>query len=96
MTYACPKCQIELRVKQNGVGVETISQNGPYQFYQADLIECPGCHLEVLAGFGRQPILYHYQQPAYDRLLSYQRATNLVYRIWFNLVERDRYREKAG
>jgi DNA-directed RNA polymerase subunit RPC12/RpoP len=92
MTYACAKCQIEMRPKQNGVGAEAMSVNGPLSYTNADLIECPSCGVQILAGFARRPLIDRWDSN-YDLFLAYQRASNLVYRVWFNQLERDRYQE---
>jgi hypothetical protein len=51
-----------MRVKQNGVTVEELLEDGrPYKLWDADLIECVECGVEIIAGFARIPLAEHYQ-----------------------------------
>ena len=74
MRILCVNCQIELRPKKNGVDVLTMSHQPapapptPYQAFQADLYRCPGCGLEVVAGFALHPWGEHYQEDFGARL----------------------------
>jgi hypothetical protein len=55
-------CGRFMRVKQNGVTVEELLEDGaPYKLWDADLFECPECGVEIIAGFGRRPLAEHYQ-----------------------------------
>ncbi|DBA34676.1 TPA_asm: hypothetical protein vir519_00011 [Caudoviricetes sp. vir519] len=45
----CPKCGKDLKVTRKGVTVKLGEHRG---MYNADLLGCPGCGNEVLAGFG--------------------------------------------
>ena len=55
-------CGLFMRVKKNGVTVEELLEDGsPYKLWDADLWECVGCGVEVVSGFGSQPIAEHWQ-----------------------------------
>jgi hypothetical protein len=61
----CVKCQRKFRIEKNGVeAIEftpTHTKEGkflrlqPYQIHSTDKWKCPGCGIEVLAGFGQNP-----------------------------------------
>jgi hypothetical protein len=62
-------CGRFMRVKRNSVTVEELTEAGePYKLWSADLYECEECLSETIAGFGRMPIVEHYQQPRYAEL----------------------------
>jgi hypothetical protein len=83
----CPKCQIELRPKKNGVAAEAMTVDGPYQLFVADLMACSGCGLEVVAGFGSRPIVEHFQAEYAQAVKNW----SPVVRFWANQQERERY-----
>lgn len=93
MNFACPKCQLKLRPKKTGVALEAMSTWGSYQLWMADLWHCPGCGLEIAAGFGsagQQPVAEHWQPDYEDKLALYKPAA----RFWANEQERKRYEEQ--
>lgn len=59
----CVKCQVEFRVRKNGVTViDTFSQPPkPYQIWRADLFECPICKTQVVGGFAQEPLAQHFE-----------------------------------
>jgi hypothetical protein len=87
MRLVCPKCQIELRPKKNGVAVEAMTVDGPYQLWVADLLSCPGCDLEVIARFAPRPLVEHFQS---DYAKTVENWSPIV-RFWANQRERQRY-----
>jgi hypothetical protein len=71
---ACVKCQRFMRPKKNGFfftegmpimnaepGLKEPENWKPYKVWQADLWACPDCGLEILSGYGLNPIAEHYQ-----------------------------------
>ena len=69
----CVECQTELRPETNGTTVFEMASFGIYKLWDADTWKCPGCEYEVVAGFGQQPIMEHYQDGFYglvDRVKS--------------------------
>lgn len=70
----CVQCHSFLKVKKNGVGVEELAPMGdrhsatwhPYKLWVADLYGCERCGIEVVAGFGVEPVAEHYK-PDYPR-----------------------------
>lgn len=97
MRIACPKCQLELRVKKNGVGVESMADFGSYQYFHVDLWICPECGLEILAGFGAKPIVEHCQKSRYEQFIATDRAHNVpVFRYWANQQEKSRFEAQSG
>jgi hypothetical protein len=49
-TPICAKCQIELRVKTNGLLLVDMTVAGPQAAHAADLHACPSCDYEVITG----------------------------------------------
>jgi len=90
MRYACPHCCLELAVKRNSVRVQRMSERGGYEIYDADLLICPQCQHETLAGFGAQPLAERHQQPEYDTLLYQAREDGRYYEIWHTRREKER------
>jgi hypothetical protein len=59
--YLCG-CGRFMRVKKNGVTVEELLEDGaPYKLWDADLLECIECGVEIIAGFGKGPLAEHWQ-----------------------------------
>lgn len=97
MRIACPECQLELQVKRNSVGVESMDDRGSYQYFSADLWQCPSCGFEILAGFGTKPIVEHYDKPRYERFVATDRAHNVpVFKVWANQEEKTRFESRSG
>lgn len=55
----CVKCECDLKPERNGVWcVETVGQERRlYKVWHSDKWKCPSCGVEVLVGFGKNPIL---------------------------------------
>jgi hypothetical protein len=82
----CPKCELELRPAIAGIAAEAMATFGAYQLWSADLWECPGCHNQVVYGFGASPVAEHHQE-------NYAAAFDLFpgkphVRFWANETER--------
>ena len=61
MKLVCPKCQVELYPKQNGVYCINYDGYGePYQVDQCDIWACGECNFEVAGGFTKGPIAERY------------------------------------
>ncbi len=73
----CVKCNCELWPKTNGVGVLDMANFSPYELYAADLWKCPKCGLEVVGGFGRNPISSHYE-PHFQAVVDEYTSRNLL------------------
>lgn len=59
--YLCG-CGRFMQVKKNGVTVEELLEDGsPYKLWDADLLECTECGVEMISGFGRNPLAEHWQ-----------------------------------
>lgn len=80
----CRKCECEFKPELNGVGViETMnnSEAEPYKIWKADLWKCPGCGIEVVAGFSGQgisPIAQHFQSGCFADALDVVKQSKLV------------------
>lgn len=57
----CPDCQSEYHVEKSGVLVIEMASFGPYKVWDADLLECYGCHKTIISGFGSEPLMEHYE-----------------------------------
>ena len=90
MRLVCPKCQLELRSKRNGVAAEAMTVDGSYQLWIADLLACPGCELEVVARFAPRPLAEHFQSD-YARIVK---DWSPMVRFWANQQERERYKKE--
>ena len=64
----CVKCQCELKPETNETTVvETAflrasASPDPYKVWHADTWKCPGCGVEVVAGFGIKPVLEYFHE----------------------------------
>jgi len=58
---ACVSCGHELQVATVGVlAIELYQHNSkPYKAWNADLLECPTCGLQIVSNFGNEPIAMH-------------------------------------
>jgi len=56
----CVKCQTEFRSPLGDIGVLVIETAHnppiPYKAWSADVLKCPGCGAEVVAGFPDRPL----------------------------------------
>jgi predicted RNA-binding Zn-ribbon protein involved in translation (DUF1610 family) len=52
----CTECQTELKPSHNGTLVIETASFGPYKVWAADTWKCPGCGVEIVAGFSDEPI----------------------------------------
>jgi len=77
----CVKCQCEFRPETNSTVVVETASFGPYKVWHADTWKCPGCGVEVVAGFARQPIREdHYADDFTPWLMKYlDSARRVVY-----------------
>ena len=58
-------CGRFMRCAKNSVTVEELVDDGSgYKLWDADLWECPDCGHQIIAGFGKAPLAYHWQ-PTY-------------------------------
>jgi hypothetical protein len=55
-------CGRFMRPKKNCVTVEELLEDGrPYKLWDADLYACEECGTEVITGFGKVPIVEHWE-----------------------------------
>lgn len=81
MKIICAKCQCQLKPKTDGVLlIETINGGDPYKLWYADLWACPGCNVEIVAGFGYAPIANHFEAD-FDKSMAreMERAPQVVF-----------------
>ena len=59
----CIKCELQLKPETNGVVVSELFMNDTqvYKVWEADLWKCPGCGMEVIAGWAENPIAEHFE-----------------------------------
>lgn len=80
----CKKCNCELRPEKNGVGVLDMyrpsdsTEPQPYELFDADLWKCPSCGIEVVGGFGENPISAHYKPDFQRRIDSYEKEGLII------------------
>ena len=51
----CVTCQTELKPETNDTTVIETASFGPYKVWNADTWKCPGCGVEIVAGFPEMP-----------------------------------------
>lgn len=66
----CVACELPLAIVKNGYRVEALakSTNGNHRQYyrvEGDLYRCPGCGMEIVTGFAREPYAESFQ-PNYN------------------------------
>ena len=71
--YICVKCEKEMMPAKVGVLVEehrkaTLGRTSgsgvewlPYKIWTADVLECPECGAQILAGFPDRPVAHHHE-----------------------------------
>lgn len=80
----CKKCECEFRPEENGVGCLDMfnpsdhSEPQPYQIWDADLWKCPKCGIEIVIGFGQQPIAEHWEGDSFTRTMGAYLETQQV------------------
>ena len=74
----CVKCSCELRPEKNGVGVLDMADIGEYELFDADLWKCPKCGIEIVGGFGRNPISAHYMSDFKTMINSYEKRGLII------------------
>ena len=70
----CTKCQTELKPSCNGVLVVEMADFGPYKTWAADAWKCPGCGVEVIAGFSEQPIRQDHYKDDFPEWLEHEKS----------------------
>ena len=74
----CVKCEVDMRPEMNGVGLLDMADYGPVKVWDADLWKCPKCGIEVVAGFGSNAIVHHFEDTFQWRLDSYENNARLI------------------
>ena len=92
----CPKCQVELRCKENGVYVVECCHHGMEAIWHADLWYCTKCGIEVVLGLGKQPIAVHYKTDLVKLYWELQQAGNHMIFCWLNTKEKEEYEGKSA
>ena len=65
----CIKCQTQFRNIESGITVVTMDgSNQPYELIRADLLECPGCKTQIVAGYAKDTYARHYQDKFQEHL----------------------------
>jgi hypothetical protein len=91
MNPVCVRCQIEMRVHQNGVVAVVMADYGPMEIRRADCWRCPRCGVKALIGFAANPELSHFDPAFQSRLDSYEPdPRETVVRFWQNVAAKDR------
>ena len=93
----CVACNIELRVKQNGVVLVEMSTVGPVALWRADLYHCPVCGIEAVLGVGAEPEVRAWEFHFRTRLDVHRAdAGQRVIEFWANERERDQHEDNAA
>jgi len=76
----CTTCQRGLKTSTVGVTLIEMASFGPYKVWQADTQKCPEYGIEVVAGFGNQPIMQHFEDGFEEKLEALKRqAVRVIY-----------------
>ena len=68
----CVKCQCAMRPETNDTTVIEMASFGPCRVWSADVWKCPGGGVEIVSGFGKNPIRDdHYADDFKDWLEKY-------------------------
>lgn len=93
----CVSCQIEMRVKKNGVDLVSMDCQGfPIEIFSADLWHCPSCETELILGTGRKPNVI-----GRDACEEYLLTNGLigdekhVFSFWLNQKEKEQAQEAS-
>lgn len=87
----CAACEIELRVKENGVLAVSMGDQGPLECYQADLWECPECGVELVwISAGQQPHALGPLEVA-EAVSAAQQDRHTIVRAFRDRTSRERY-----
>jgi len=54
-----------------------MNDNGAYELYDADKWKCPKCGIEVVGGFGYNPISAHYE-PDFQKMIKHYEEKGLL------------------
>ena len=59
----CVNCEVEYKPDKNGVYLLEMAWQPPqpYKIWHADMLCCPDCLHQIVAGFGNQAMAEHYQ-----------------------------------
>ena len=93
-TKVCVKCQVEMRVKQNGVVLVEAATWGMLTLRQADLWHCPACGFEAVLGCADRSF---YQCGEGDIEVEIKRLEARGERVivcWLNAAERDHFKRR--
>jgi len=71
-TAICCQCLVAMRRDKNGVLVEMMAKDGhgalnSYYKIASDRLECPRCHIKILAEFSERPFAEHWQDKYEER-----------------------------
>lgn len=94
-TKTCVACEVELRVKQNGVALVELTTTGADAIHEADLWHCPVCGYEVIAGVGEQPTYAHWDGNVIDEVKRRESCGQRVVRCWLNEREKQAFLDNA-
>ena len=80
----CVKCHVSLRPEKNGTTVIEMAEGGlpglyPYSVWDADTYKCPVCGVEIVTGYGTEPIRDDSHAPDFQEWLErYKKAADRV------------------
>ncbi len=89
----CIKCQCLFKIEKNGISAVEMVQGRPYELSDADKWKCPGCGMEILAGFGEAPWV-HQQDFNKENIIEFlkearEKGTLVMYRDRLSASERE-------
>ena len=73
MRPVCVQCQCEMRCSKTGATIVVMSGDEPYQIWQADIFQCPGCGFEAVTGWAGKPFKYRHEENFQQAVEGYRR-----------------------
>ena len=84
----CVMCGMEFKVLRTGVYVFEMfnSDKDVYRIWQADKLSCRKCGIEIVDGYGINPIAEHFQED-FEKIKVRIPESNIVYCLENNLTD---------
>jgi len=88
MKSVCAVCGLSLHVEESGITVFEMFQNDEkvYRIWQADKWKCRKCFIEIILGFGNQPLSEHFED-GFEKIKAERLLSGNVY-YWYEKAKR--------
>lgn len=89
-TKVCAGCEVEMRLKKNGVLLVEAATFGFLTLRHADLWHCPVCGVEIVIGAGEQ-LFGHWEGNIVDEIKRRETRGQKVITCWINDREKNEF-----